>query len=241
MHIGILRTDAVLDQFQPEHGDYPAMFRAVLGDTAALPPALAGEPPRFSVFSAHEGDLPDPAACDAYVITGSRHSVDDDLPWMPPLVNFLRAAIAHDRKVVGICFGHQLIAHFFGGETARAAVGWSVGVQQTDVLAPQPWMQPPSARFGLLSSHRDQVVRLPDGAELFAASARCPHAGFVIDNRVLTFQGHPEFTKPYAADLMRLREAVLGPAVFGAGMASLEDATDAGLVARWILNWVAST
>jgi GMP synthase-like glutamine amidotransferase len=149
-------------------------------------------------------------------------------------------AIMDRRKVVGICFGHQLIAHFFGGETAPAAVGWSVGVQTTEVLAPQPWMQPPAARFGLLSSHRDQVVRLPEGAQRFAASARCPHAGFVIDNRVLTFQGHPEFTKPYAAELMRLREAMLGPAVFDAGMASLEDETDASLVARWILNWVAT-
>jgi len=240
MHIGILRTDAVLDEFQAEHGDYPAMFRAVLGEAAALAPALRGVTPRFSVFSAHEGDLPDPAACDAYVITGSRHSVYDELPWMPPLVDFLRVAIMDGRKVVGICFGHQLIAHFFGGETAPAAVGWSVGVQTTEVLAPQPWMQPPAARFGLLSSHRDQVVRLPEGAQRFAASARCPHAGFVIDNRVLTFQGHPEFTKPYAAELMRLREAMLGPAVFDAGMASLEDETDASLVARWILNWVAT-
>jgi len=241
MHIGILRTDAVLEQFQPVHGDYPVMFEAALADPAALPPALGGRAPRFSVFSAHEGELPEPGSCDAYVITGSRHSVYDDLPWLPPLVDFLRAALAADRKIVGICFGHQLLAHYLGGETARAEVGWCVGVHDSRVLAAQPWMEPAAARFGLLSSHRDQVMRLPDGARLFAASERCPNAGFVIGGQVLTFQGHPEFTKPYAEDLMRMREAMLGPEVFSTGIASLERATDQVLVARWILNFVAAS
>jgi GMP synthase-like glutamine amidotransferase len=240
MHIGILRTDSVLEQIQPVHGDYPAMFESVLGDPAALPAVLAGRPPRFSVYASHEGDLPPaPDACDAYVITGSRHSVYDDLPWLPPLVEFLRAALAARRKVIGICFGHQLLAHHFGGETARAEVGWCVGVHDTRVLAPQPWMQPPAEHFSLLSSHRDQVRRLPPGAARFAASANCPNAGFVIGNQVLTFQGHPEFTKPYAAELMQMREETLGPEVFATGMASLDADTHQRLVARWILNFIA--
>jgi GMP synthase-like glutamine amidotransferase len=239
--IAILRTDAVLDQFQAAHGDYPAMFETVLASTAARPPALADRPPRFTAFATHEGELPeDPRSFAAFVITGSRHSVYDDLPWLPPLTEFLRSALAADRKVIGICFGHQLLAHHFGGETARAETGWCVGVHETEVLAPQPWMEPQVARFGLLSSHRDQVRRLPEGAQAFAASARCPNAGFVVGSRVLTFQGHPEFTKAYAADLMRMREAALGAEVFAAGMASLERATDETLVARWILNFVAA-
>jgi GMP synthase-like glutamine amidotransferase len=241
MHIGILRTDAVLEQFQPEHGDYPAMLEAVLGHADALPPALQGRPPHFSSFSAHEGELPAPEACDAYVITGSRHSVYDDLPWLPPLVALLRLALAAERKVIGICFGHQLIAHFFGGETTRAQVGWCVGVHETRVVAEQSWMQPTRGQFRLLASHRDQVVRLPDGAVPFAASHRCPQAGYVIGRQVLTLQGHPEFTKPYAADLLRARAAVLGPALLSEGLASLEQQTDAMLVARWILNFIAET
>jgi GMP synthase-like glutamine amidotransferase len=241
MHIGILRTDSVLEQFQPAHGDYPAMFQSVLGDPAALPAVLEGRRPQFSVYASHEGELPPaPDSCDAYVITGSRHSVYDDLPWLPPLVEFLRAALADRRKVIGICFGHQLLAHYLGGETARAEVGWCVGVHDNRVLAPQPWMEPAAEHFALLSSHRDQVRRLPEGAERFAASARCPNAGFVIGAQVLTFQGHPEFTKPYAADLMQSREAVLGAEVFAAGMASLDADTHQGLVARWILNFIAT-
>jgi GMP synthase-like glutamine amidotransferase len=239
IHIAILRTDSVLDQFQAAHGDYPAMFETALASSAALPPALCDRPPRFTAFATHEGELPvDPQEFAAYVITGSRHSVYDDLPWLPPLVEFLRSALAADRKVIGICFGHQLLAHHFGGETARAETGWCVGVHDTQVLQAQPWMEPRATRFGLLSSHRDQVRRLPEGAETFAASVKCPNAGFVLGSQVLTFQGHPEFTKAYAADLMRMRETALGAEVFAAGMASLDNATDETLVARWILNFV---
>ncbi|MBX3705781.1 MAG: amidotransferase [Pseudomonadales bacterium] len=240
MHIGILRTDTVLERFQTRHGDYPDMFRAALGDPAALPPACAGRIPRFSDYAVCAGELPEPDACDAYVITGSRHSVYDDLPWLPPLVTFLGQALDAGRKVVGICFGHQLLAHHFGGETAPAAVGWCVGIHETRVLAPQSWMEPAAATFALISSHRDQVVRLPAGARGFAASASCPVAGFVMGDRVLAFQGHPEFTRPYAADLLRMRAETLGSERFEAGMASLDREDDAPLVARWILNFLAS-
>jgi GMP synthase-like glutamine amidotransferase len=237
MRIGILRTDAVLERFQARHGDYPEMFERILGAPGHQPPALGADRPEFMTYAAYEGELPAPDACGVYVITGSRHSVYDDVPWLPALVAFLRDVLAGGGKLVGICFGHQLMAHHFGGATAPAAGGWSVGVQQAAVIRPQPWMQPAASGFGLLASHRDQVVRLPPGAVGFAAGTRCPHAGFVMGNQVLTFQGHPEFSKAYAADLMRMRRELLGEETFREGMASLERESDAALVARWILNF----
>lgn len=242
LHIGILRTDRVLDEFQASHGDYPDMFAAVLGDPA-LAAQLPGRPRVvLSAFDVQQGALPDPTACDAYLITGSRHSVYDDLPWIPRLVAFLREALEARRRVVGICFGHQLMAHYFGGETRAAEVGWCVGVHRARVVQQEDWMQPPLAGFNLLSSHRDQVVRLPAGARLFAASADCPNAGFVLEDegegRVLTFQGHPEFTKPYARDLMARRGELLGAERLQAGMDSLRQSLDNAVVARWILNFL---
>jgi GMP synthase-like glutamine amidotransferase len=237
MLIGILQTDRVLEQFAPRHGDYPDMFRAVLADPAARPPGM--EPPEFLDVAVHRGEYPAPGACDGYVITGSRHSVYDDLPWIPPLVAFLREALEQRRRVVGICFGHQLIAHFFGGETRAAEGGWSVGVQSAEILQREPWMTPQAEAVALLASHKDQVARLPPGARAFARGSRCPVAGFVMEN-VLTFQGHPEFTKAYAADLLDMREQVLGAAVHGAGKASLAEPTDELLIARWMLNFLAA-
>jgi GMP synthase-like glutamine amidotransferase len=234
--IGILQTDSVLEQFAPRFGEYPDMFRALLADPRARPPDM--EPPEFLDIVVQRGAYPDPASCDAYVITGSRHSVYDDLPWIPPLVEFLRRALAIRRRVVGICFGHQLIAHFFGGETRAADGGWCVGVQPAAITREEPWMTPVAERIALLASHKDQVARLPEGARAFAQGPRCPVAGFVMDD-VLTFQGHPEFAKAYASELMDMREQVLGAPTYSAGKASLSVPTDELLVARWMLNFMA--
>jgi GMP synthase-like glutamine amidotransferase len=152
-------------------------------------------------------------------------------------VDFLKAALASRRRVVGICFGHQLMAHYFGGETRAADVGWCVGVQSAAVVREESWMNPPARRLALLASHKDQVVRLPAEARPFAEGARCRVAGFVMAD-VLTFQGHPEFSRPYAADLMDMREQVLGEDVYRQGKASLAEPTDEHLAARWILNFI---
>lgn len=237
MLIGILQTDSVLEQFVLRHGDYPDMFRAALTDPDVRPTGTA--PPRFLDIDVQRGDYPAPDGCDAYLITGSRHSVYDELPWIPPLVEFLREALALRRRVVGICFGHQLIAHFFGGETRPADGGWCVGVQPAEVIGAESWMIPPAARLALLASHKDQVVRLPAGARAFARSGRCRIAGFVM-NDVLTFQGHPEFSKDYAGDLMDMRENVLGADTYREGKASLAAVTDERLAARWMLNFMSA-
>ncbi|MEZ5559577.1 MAG: amidotransferase [Pseudomonadales bacterium] len=232
LRIGILQTDSVLETLQTRHGDYPQMFRQALA--AGADAALL----EFRTIDAQRGPWPDPAGCDAYLITGSRHSVYDPLPWIATLVGFVRDALAARRKVVGICFGHQLIAHFFGGETAAAPVGWCVGVHDAQVLSTEPWMDPPAARFALLSSHKDQVRRLPEGARPFARTQRCPQAGFVLGDQVLTFQGHPEFTRAYAADLLEVRAPVLGQTLHEAALASLDEPVHADMVARWILNFI---
>lgn len=236
MHIGILQTDSVLERFQPGHGDYPAMFRRLLSAPAALPDGMAV--PSFEDIDVQAEQFPEPRVCDAYVITGSRHSVYDDLPWITTLVAFVRAALDARRPVVGICFGHQLLAHHFGGETRAAAGGWCVGVQRAQVVSREHWMEPPAAELKLLASHKDQVVRLPPGARRFAAGDACPEAGFVL-GRALAIQGHPEFSRDYAGDLMDMREQLLGDAVYRAGKASLAQTPDSALVAGWMLRFMA--
>jgi len=231
MHIGILQADSVLPQFQPSCGDYPDMFVTLLADEG-------GRQPRFSTFVARDMAYPPADTCDAYVITCSRHSVYDDEPWIAPLADFVGAALDAQRKVIGICFGHQLIAHFFGGRTEPAEVGWGVGVHRAKLLSTESWMEPARSSVGLLSSHKDQVVELPTGARSIAQSSFCPNGGYVIGDQVLTFQSHPEFTKLYAEALMRHREALIGPQAFAEGIASLQDETHEALVARWILNFI---
>jgi len=230
MRIGILQTDQVMRRFQDRHGDYPQMFADVL--TAAA----AGRPLDFLTIDARKQAYPAPTVCDAYVITGSRQSVYDDLPWIPALAGFVETAIDAGRKVLGICFGHQLIAHFFGGET-RAASGWAVGAHQSQVVADAPWIDPKLSRYCLISSHKDQVVRIPDGAELVATNAFCPIASFTWKGAVLTFQGHPELKKSYSRDLMNMRRELLGEETYKTGVRSLGTELDAITVGRWMLNF----
>ena len=230
MHLGILQADSVMEQFQAEYGNYSGMFERVL--------TVEGTPFRFSSYVVQAGELPAIDDCDAYLITGSRHSVYDDLPWIRDLVAFVEAALLANKKIIGICFGHQLMAHYFGGETRVADKGWGVGVQTSRVKTQESWMEPPLGEFALLCSHKDQVVKLPDGATSFATSEFCPHAGFVWNDLVLTFQGHPEFTKSYSAALMQMRNEVLGSETFACGMASLGEDTHEGTVVHWIVNFL---
>ena len=144
-------------------------------------------------------------------------------------------------KLAGICFGHQLIAHFFGGRCAPSEAGWAVGVHSSDILQQHNWMQPAGESISLLSSHKDQVVKLPPDAELYASNDFCPLAGFVVGEHVLTIQGHPEFRKEYARSLMKYRESLLGEAVYNEGIASLAADTQEYLMAQWLINFFKTT
>ena len=171
--IGILQADSVMEPLQADHSDYPSMFEKVLGRAAAsLDIAVT-----FRIWDVEHGDYPeDPDECNAYVITGSRKSAYDDEGWIHDLGEFVRSLHQARKKTVGICFGHQLVAHYLGGTAAGAAPGWGVGIHRYDVLSPQPFMQPALGSYRLVVSHRDQVLRLPPGAELLAGSDFCPYA-----------------------------------------------------------------
>lgn len=241
LRIGILKTDRVRDEFVERHGDYPDMFRGLLLDAAA---AAAVPAPDFIDFDVQHGQYPAAVAdCDGYVITGSRDSVYDDHPWIRELGNFVLTLHQRRHKLIGICFGHQLIAAVLGGETRAADVGWAVGVHSSRVTAAPAWMQPHSEHFALLSSHKDQVTRLPEGAVLLAENDFCPRAAFTVGDHILAMQGHPEFAKAYAADLMNFRRDLLGEAVYQRGVDSLAAPVARELVGRWMLaflNWPAA-
>jgi GMP synthase-like glutamine amidotransferase len=229
--IGILQTDSVREEFLPKYGDYPVMFETILGQ--------ANPDVDFRHYNVEFGVYPQEIdECDGYVITGSKKSVYDDEAWIHVLMDFVRRLHEEKKKVVGICFGHQLVAHALGGETRPAEDGWGVGVHQSRITSHKDFMAPDRREFSLLVSHKDQVTSLPDGAELLATSDFCPNAMYAIGDHVLTFQGHPEFTKDYSRDLIQMRRQLLGEETATAGLASLELESDAELVASWIVKFI---
>jgi GMP synthase-like glutamine amidotransferase len=93
-------------------------------------------------------------------------------------------------------------------------------------------------QFSLLASHKDQVTKLPEDAELIAESDFCHYAAFRIEDHILTFQGHPEFQKAYSKALLNLRKEILGPKVFAAGMKSLKQTIQPLQITNWMLNFL---
>lgn len=231
MKIGILQCDSVKPQFQGRHGDYPAMVTSLFHRVDSTI--------EFTTYDVVAGSYP-ASTCqyDAFVTTGSKASVYDGDAWIADLQNYLVELRRAEKTLIAICFGHQLVAQAFGGRVENSDKGWGVGVHTMEVVSQQSWMSPPLEQCNVLVSHQDQVVELPRGAELIAGSEFCPNAMFQLDRSIVTIQGHPEFSKPYAQDLMGFRRELLGEAVYTAGINSLLLPTDEHSLARWFIEFI---
>ena len=231
MNIGLIGCDDVPERFQALAGTYRSMFEGLL--RPHLPEA------QFTWFDTRKGELPDsPDACDAYLCTGSRHSVYEDRDWIAAAKSYIRTLHEARKPFVGVCFGHQLLADALGGEVVKAQQGWGVGVHEMRVTQPEPWMQPRQDDCRLQYMHGDQVQRLPPGGVVLAAAPHCPVAMFRVGERMLGIEGHPEFSAAYVEALLRERRDRIGAARTDAALASLDQDTDDALVARWIANFL---
>ncbi len=230
--IGILKADSVMPDLQGAHGDYSDMFEHLLTGVV--------EGVEVIVYDVEQGDYPNLIDdCAGYLITGSKRSVYEDEPWIIALGQFVRTLHQRRKKLVGICFGHQLVAQDLGGKTDKSPRGWGVGRHETELLLDLGSDVPAGTRFGLLSSHQDQVSELPVGGRVLASSAFCPIAGMLVDDHILTFQGHPEFGVAYARALLDIRRAAVGEEKFSTAIESLSRAPDQQRVARWIIDFIA--
>jgi GMP synthase-like glutamine amidotransferase len=186
-----------------------------------------------------QGEYPqDIDEVDAYLITGSKSSVYEDKPWIAQLVDFVRELHARRKKVIGICFGHQLVAHALGGKTEKSAKGWGVGLHRHEFSTLPDWHDQGEPGFEILVSHQDQVVTPARGAEILAGSEFCENAVCQLGEHILTFQGHPEFIPRYSRELMTLRRELIGEDAYRGGMASLSGSPERERVARWIVNFL---
>jgi GMP synthase-like glutamine amidotransferase len=206
MLIGILQTGLAPDILVETSGDYPDMFARL----------LAGHGFTFRTYRVVEGQFPARVTeCDGWLITGSRHGVYEDHDWIPPLEQFIRDTYAAHVPMVGICFGHQIIAQAMGGKVERYDGGWAVGATDYDFQG-QP--------ITLNAWHRDQVVKAPAVAQVIATNDFCTNAALLYDDRIFTVQAHPEFRPEFVDGLMQTRGKGLVPdAVMAAAAKRLSD------------------
>ncbi|EPX80022.1 type 1 glutamine amidotransferase [Litoreibacter arenae] len=188
MKIGILTCGHAAAEVLDEHGDYPEMFHTLLD----------GHGFTFKDYDVEHLQFPaNIRDCDGWLLTGSRHGVYEDHAFIPLLETFIREVYAAHIPMVGICFGHQIIAQALGGHVEKFNGGWSIGATdyQFDDLG----------RVTLNAWHQDQVITPPEGAMPVASNDFCANAALVYDDRIYTVQPHPEFSNSLIAEYVRLR------------------------------------
>jgi GMP synthase-like glutamine amidotransferase len=223
MKLAILETGRPPEPLADQFGSYPDMFARLVG-------------PAFDIetFDVEKGELPEPAAHHAYLLTGSPAGVYDPLPWIAPLMDFIRSANA--QKMIGVCFGHQVMAQALGGEVIKSPKGWAAGLNRYEVVHPQRWTNG-ERQIAIPASHQEHVVVQPPNTNVVARSDFTPFAALAWSDRpAISFQFHPEFSVGYAKALIEKRfDRVNDPE---GALASLDAPNDNQAVAGWIRNFL---
>lgn len=216
LKIGLLLCHEVDADLQSQHGSYGDIFRRSFSpvDVDLLLVDIA----------CYSGEIPDhPDDYDGYIISGSQHSVYETLDWIEQLSGFLQHCQRLRKKCVGICFGHQLIAHSLGGTTRKASNGWGIGVQPVTFSRDPSWSGAPIDTCNLLFIHQDQVVTLPENFITLAANDRCLHCVITDNDAFLGIQGHPEFDKCFFESRLHARTGELPDTSIQQGFTSLSE------------------
>jgi GMP synthase-like glutamine amidotransferase len=213
--------------------DYGACFEALLGPY--LPGAI------FDQVAVLEGErVEDIAAFDAYIFTGSPAGVYEDMPWIRYAEDLVRDAVGAGKCLLGICFGHQLVAQALGGKVEKSGKGWGMGVHTVNLVDREPWMQggAESGTVNVIVSHQDQVITPPSGAKILISTDFCPVGMMRVGDRVLTLQGHPEMQIGIVDTILEMRRERVGEAVYASGKASLGLTLDHDLIGNWLAAFV---
>ncbi len=227
MKIGILQCGHTPDAIRPVLGGYGQLYPAM----------LHGHGFTFETFSVVDMEFPSGVNdADGWLVSGSKHGAYEDLPFIPPLMDFIRAVYAADLPLVGICFGHQIIAQAMGGECVKFPDGWAVGRQTYDVQGEE---------MALNAWHQDQVVTLPKDAKVVGTNDFCKNAALVYGRTAFSVQPHPEFQSAFIEGLAtHVGDDKLAPEVMAEVRAKLplpnDNARMAAMIARFFKERIAA-
>ena len=228
MKLTIIQTGEVPLPLRERFGPYRKMFETMFDGT--------GQGFTYDMVPVSDGaPFPDPGALEGIVITGSAAGVYDDYAWLDPLRAFIRDAYGRRTPMLGVCFGHQIMADALGGDVRKSEKGWGLGRHNYDVRARPDFMRSAPAALAVACSHQDQVIIPPDEAEVILASDFTPNAGLAYrSGRALSFQPHPEFHDDYTIALAEMRRGKAPDNVVETAISSIATPSHSADVAGYI-------
>ena len=235
MKLGVLETGPVVDSLRGTYGPYTDFFRRMIHSIDNDVNVVGWE--------VYQSSFPDSTdMVDGWIITGSKYGAYEDLPWIPPLEDFLRECLATQVPVAGFCFGHQILAQSAGGKVVKSEKGWGLGVHDYEIARQSDWMSSDPAKFSAMAIHQDQVVDVPKDATVIARSEFCENAALAYgdpDNPIaISVQPHPEFNSNFVSDLIEARRGTVFPEKDSdKALASLDRDVDNEAWARWVLEF----
>jgi GMP synthase (glutamine-hydrolysing) len=219
--IGILQTALLSSDLSLNFPQYFEVFSDFLGH----------ENFDFAQFRVCENEFPsDYQTCDGWLITGSHHGVYENHDWIPVLEDLIREIHANNIPLVGICFGHQIMAQALGGKVEKFIGGWGVSTHNYHDLQT-------GKTIALLCSHQDQIIEKPSNSKVIMTSTFCKYAGLQYTPNCVSFQPHPEFKPEFMEAVLHLRRGTRIPEdVADEGLRRLHHPNDADTYATYIRN-----
>jgi GMP synthase-like glutamine amidotransferase len=200
---------------------------------------------QYEVVSVKDGLFPSSVHdFDAYVLTGSPASVNDDEAWIHRLMVFVQDLDAARLPMIGLCFGHQAIAKALGGKVGRPTstenAGWGLGFARTEFVETMAWMKPPQPSVKLIASHGEQVLELAPNTRVIGKNAFCPVASFAKGKHIFTTEYHPEMSIQFMGELVDYLSNKLPGEVIANAKQQLSDTSsdDSDLFIRWIVQFI---
>lgn len=200
----ILRVGQTLPDIQFRRGNFEDWFATGLGKPVV-------------VHDAQSSRLGSSRNYSGVVVTGSGSMVSQRLDWSEKAADWLAGAVADSVPVLGVCYGHQLLAHALGGEIGPNPEGREIGTKQLQLeqaCSDDPLLEGLEGPIYVQTSHEEAVLSLPAGAEVLATTAQDPHHLLRFSENAWGVQFHPEFD----ADIMRSYIAIRRDALLVEGL-----------------------
>lgn len=227
MKAALLICDHVPEFAQKKFGTYYDMYSALLPDIDLEP------------WHVVDGQFPEVESYDNFIISGSKYSVYDEIDWINDLKKFVQSISKNSKKLIGICFGHQMIAEALGGKVMKSKDGFLIGLHKFRFTNPQ-WMGIESQTFKVVMLCQDQVRKLPPNAEVLATSDKCPVGMFIIGTNILGIQGHPEFSVEFNQIIFESRRKRIGEEKINAAIKSFSDNPDKEFLSSLLMRFLAN-